>query len=173
MPESFDPNQYEYHYKQEERIASQSRWMKEMKLPKTFFQRNRNLLIILFDIALVLIVFMIFSPYANLGKPVLAGYLLQGKAFYFDDEILVSVTAAPQKDSGPSEVLLEFSPSRDFDAQAPVLRNILSPEGEKTFRMSLDAGTEPDDLPGHIYVRVSIAGGERILKIPLERESGR
>ena len=166
MPESYEPGQYEYHYKREERIAGQSKWLKDFYKKQPFFQRHRNMIIIFVDIVFIMIVFLVFSPFANIGTPKIGEYRIKTKGLYFEDEILVSVEAVPGKmaPGKTQDILLELNTGKTEDGGGVVTRGVLNGEGSRIFRMSLKDAEKPE----YVYVRTVIGDDERVIKVSVD-----
>ena len=171
MPESYEPGQYEYHYDKKDRLSRQSEWMKNYQQPKSFFQRNRMMIIVFSDILFIMLVFFIFNPFSLLGTPRLSGYLIRTRAFYFDGEVMATVTLKPGKDAAKKTaegegVLLEVYAGESSDAETLSIRDNLSLTEETKLRASLNMA----EAPKNVRIRLTIGDKDKELKIPLEKE---
>ncbi|MFW5737511.1 MAG: hypothetical protein ACOCYX_01250 [Spirochaetota bacterium] len=182
-PETSDPSQYVFHYDRVERLGDRA----DRERPTGgIFKRNKSLLIVLLDIVLVMMMFLLYILFLRPEPGVVQaeGYLLDGEAFAFDEEVFVTVRIEPSaredravpggsgtgSDEGaePPEgeaslVRLRFpdgtavTDALPTDAEYPtVIRHVFGGE-------AADETSESEEVVVHVVLR----GAEHELRIPL------
>lgn len=165
--ETRERGQYAFHYDREERLARKPRKAPE---PGGFLQRNRSLLIVLLDIVLVIAMFALYVLFFRTAptSSEMDGFLVDGNAFVFDEEIYVTLSIArgrtmplvPQDDmlvevSFPGGTALVDALPVDPDHPATI-RHIVRGEPARRY---LDAD--------EVTVEVTVRGRTRMFALPL------
>ncbi|MCL2293685.1 MAG: hypothetical protein FWC36_02305 [Spirochaetes bacterium] len=122
MQENFDQNQYEFHYKREERFARMPSHLRDN--PKGFYQNNKPLVIIFANLILAIIIFGGFFAYENFiaNRNFHPDFNFTLNGYIFDNNMLITLSirkkensALPEDELLPFEATITLSDNRDFN----------------------------------------------------------
>jgi hypothetical protein len=106
-----DMDNYNYHYKREERLAMLPERMQAEKEKKTFFKRNPGLLIIFLDIILITLIYAVLAPLAwrNQRTAQLSSYVFTASSFVHENKIYFTINAENKKGKPEKSNILKIS----------------------------------------------------------------
>ena len=157
-----DMPQYEFHYSREERLSMMPDSVLEFKKKK---RKNRSLLILWLDIALIVILSSGFLIYQKItgGKYTDKNYTFSMMNYVYNDNLLISVTAVNNLKSGSSDksdteipVILTVKLSRADEFYKKIF-DVLPDKNtpEKTYRISIPLSEIPE-LKNSTHILASI-----------------
>ena len=158
-----DKPQYEFHYNREERLSMMPDSVLKFKKKK---RKNRSLLILWLDIALIVILssgFLIYQKISG-GRYSDKNYSFSMKTYVYNDNLLISVTAVNRiqsdstsdKDSTGIPVILTVKLSK-ADSFYKKIFDVLPDKNssEKTYRVSIPLSEIPELLNStHVSVNI-------------------
>lgn len=157
-----DKSEYEYHYNRDERLSMMPESVLEFKKKK---RKNRSLLILWLDIALIVILSSGFLIYQKISGNSFSGedYSFSLKTFVYNDNLLISITSVNKtsfdSDSDntpavPVELTVKLSKIDDFYKKIFDVLPQNSAE-KKTYRISIPLSEMPS-LENTSYILVNI-----------------
>ena len=168
-----DNPQYEFHYNREERLSMMPDSVLKFKQKK---RKNRSLLILWLDIALIVILSSGFLIYQKItgGRYSDKNYTFSMKTYVYNDNLLISVTAlnriqsentSDKSDSGRPVILtVKLSKADNFYKK---IFDVLPDKNtiEKTYRVSIPLS----EIPGlkdstHVYVDIKYENSSITIK---------
>ncbi len=164
MPEINNPNkvEYEFHYNRDERLSMMPEAVLKLKNKK---KKNRSLLILWLDIALIVILSSGFLIYQKItgNRYSDEDFTFSMKTFVYNDNLLISVTALNKKpysgqEKNPKDIPVElnFKLSKSESFYKKVFDILpLKKSNEKTYRISIPLSKIPD-LQESTHVLVNI-----------------
>lgn len=143
-----------YHYSRSERLEQGGRDREQAK-KGSIFRRNRSLTLILIDVALILVIYLLFTYVFNTQPTThdYGGYSFTIRAVAFGDEVLCTVRA-DQKDpeegvaGAPARVVFESGEAREETSD-------LLPTGqtgERNFRARLPRAEAGEEVRATVYI---------------------
>ena len=159
---NLDNPQYEFHYNRDERLSMMPESVLEFKKRK---RKNKSLLILWLDIALIVILSSGFLIYQKMTGNSYKGenYTFSMKSFIYDDNLLISVTSVNRRPAEtndknnravPVEMTVKLSKNNDFYKKIFDVLPLNSSDTE-TYRVSIPLKEIPVmDKLSHIFVNI-------------------